>query len=228
MTLQRSGFKSRAISAPMPSARLAVPLARKPPRPRRCKASGCPESYTPTSNSFRCWCSPECGVRIALARLAKQQAVEKAEESARTRHQLEELKTLPRLHAEAQREFNRYIRLRDTGRPCICCDQPMGDTALTGGGIDAGHYRSVGSANHLRYREDNVHAQRKDCNRFGAGRAVDYRIGLIRRIGLAAVEALENDNSVHRWTRQEVREIRDRYRALANALAKQIQQRAPT
>ena len=52
-----------------------------------------------------------------------------------------------------------------------------------------------GSAAHLRFDERNAHAQRKVCNRWGAGRAVDYRIGLVARIGLAAVEALESDNA---------------------------------
>ena len=46
-----------------------------------------------------------------------------------------------------------------------------------------------------------------------AGRAVDYRIGLINRIGLAAVEALEADNRVRKWTRGELIEIRARYAA---------------
>ena len=82
-----------------------------------------------------------------------------------------------------------------------------------GGRFDCGHYRSVGSASHLRFDERNAHAQRKQCNRYGAGRAVDYRIGLVSRIGLAAVEALESNNIPHKWTREELIAIRDTYRA---------------
>ena len=72
---------------------------------------------------------------------------------------------------------------------------------------------STGSAPHLRFDERNAHAQRKVCNRWGAGRAVDYRIGLVARIGLAAVEALESDNTPRKWLREELIYIRDRYRA---------------
>ena len=82
-----------------------------------------------------------------------------------------------------------------------------------GGAFDCGHYRSVGSAQHLRYDERNAHGQRKQCNRWGAGRAVDYRIGLVARIGLEAVEALEADNAPRKWLREELIYIRDRYRA---------------
>ena len=142
-------------------------------------------------------------------------------ENRATKARLEELKTLPQLHKEAQKEFNRYVRLRDAGLPCICCDERLTDTNLTGGGWDCGHYRSVGSAGHLRYTETNAAAQRKYCNQYLAGNIIGYRVGLIRRIGLEAVEALEANNTPHKWTRQEVREIRDTYRAKANALEKE-------
>lgn len=39
-----------------------------------------------------------------------------------------------------------------------------------------------------------------------------HRKGLIARIGIEAVEALENDNGTHKWTREELREIRDTYK----------------
>jgi hypothetical protein len=42
---------------------------------------------------------------------------------------------------------------------------------------------------------------------------VDYRIGLVARIGLEAVEALESDNTPRKWTREELIAIRDTYKA---------------
>ena len=86
--------------------------------------------------------------------------------------------------------------------------------------MDAGHYRSRGAASHLRYHPDNCHAQSKYENRHRAGNAVEYRVGLIARIGLAAVEALEADNRVHHWTHDELRAIRDEYRAKLKQLTK--------
>lgn len=208
--MKRSGF---ALRKPDDKARLSVPIKR-----RKCKA--CKTQFTTTS-SFQAWCSPACALVIAQARIAKTKAVEARADRARTRAALESLKTLPMLKAEAQKEFNAFIRLRDAGRPCICCNYATGAIFGPGGVIDAGHYRSVGSAPHLRYDERNCHAQRKQCNRYGAGRAVDYRIGLINRIGLAAVEALESDQTERKYTRDELRAIRDEYRSRVRIMKKE-------
>lgn len=133
-------------------------------------------------------------------------------ERASIKARKEAIKTLPQLHREAQAAFNAFIRARDKGKPCICCGLPL-SAGDVGGSFDCGHYRSVGSAPQLRYHEDNAHGQRKQCNRWGAGRAVDYRLGLIARIGLERVEALEAINAPHKWTREELMAIRDAYRA---------------
>ena len=153
----------------------------------------------------------------AQAEKAKRAEAKKARAAAKVerasiRARKEAIKTLPMLKAEAQQAFNAYIRARDADKPCICCGLPL-SAGDVGGAFDCGHYRSVGSAQHLRYDERNAHGQRKQCNRWGAGRAVDYRIGLVARIGLEAVEALEADNAPRKWLREELIYIRDRYRA---------------
>jgi hypothetical protein len=148
-------------------------------------------------------CSQICASRLVRAQKKEELERDKARKAA--------LKRIPDLIKDAQIAFNAFIRLRDQLRPCICCGQPLGESSV-GGGYDAGHYRSTGSASHLRFNEDNCHAQRKVCNRYGAGRAVDYRIGLIARIGLERVEALEADNTPHKWTREELIEIKETYR----------------
>ena len=38
-----------------------------------------------------------------------------------------------------------------------------------------------------------------------------YRRNLIERIGIARVEALENDNGTHKWTRDELKMIKAEY-----------------
>ena len=131
-------------------------------------------------------------------------------ERAETRRRKADLKTIPQLIKEAQTAFNSFIRTRDAQEPCICCGRPLGEGDV-GGAYDCGHWRSTGSASHLRFHEDNAHAQRKACNRWGAGRAVDYRIGLVARIGLARVEALEADNTPHKWQREELIAIKAKY-----------------
>lgn len=132
----------------------------------------------------------------------------------------ERLKTRRDYINEAQRAFNAYIRQRDSAKACVCCGIALGSGEV-GGGFDAGHYRSVGSAPHLRFDERNCHGQRKQCNRYGAGRAVDYRIGLIARIGLAEVESLEADNTPRKWTIEELKQIRDTYKAKLKELKRE-------
>lgn len=130
----------------------------------------------------------------------------------------EAMKRLPDLKREAQTAFNAWIRLRDAHQPCISCGAPPPDLSGLHAGRDAGHYRSVGSAPQLRYHPDNVHGQCVKCNQWGAGKAVEYRAGLIARIGLARVEALECDNAPRKWTHDELRAIRDEYRAKVKEL----------
>ena len=121
------------------------------------------------------------------------------------------IKTIPDLIKEAQHAVNSYIRLRDAGLPCISCGKPPTDTGFHGG-RDAGHYRSIGSASNLRFNEDNIHAQCVRCNQWKAGNAVEYRIGLIARIGEDRVLALESNNDPHKWTREELIEIKETYK----------------
>lgn len=153
-----------------------------------------------------------CTLRCAKASAVKDRKAKEKQERSHVRARKEALKTIPDLIKEAQHAFNAFIRARDAGMPCICCGKPLGGDAV-GGGFDCGHYRSVGSAAHLRFDERNAHGQTKHCNRWGAGRAVDYRLGLIGRIGLAEVEALEADKRVHKWTREELISIAATYKA---------------
>lgn len=174
---------------------------------------------------------PECVDAWAAQQQAKaerkQVKAAKLAKSAELRNdkaKAEAMKTKPELTKEAQTAFNAYIRARDAGKPCICCGKPLAQSSV-GGGFDAGHYRSVGSAPHLRFNEDNCHGQTKQCNRWGAGRAVDYRIGLIERIGLARVEALESDNKPKLYTHDDLRHIRDSYKLKLKEMKKWIKSR---
>ena len=190
----------------------------------------CPHCKGKLDHGYRI--HPECIEPWALAQeaKAKRKADKQAKAAARvdkaeTRRKLEAIKTIPTLIKEAQHAFNAYIRARDAGKPCICCGQPLG-AGEVGGAFDCGHYRSTGSASHLRFDERTAHAQRKVCNRWGAGRAVDYRIGLVARIGLEDVESLESDNAPHKWTRQELIDIKLEYRAKLKELVNANRTRA--
>lgn len=176
--------------------------------------SQCGKEFAP--RGLQSVCSQPCAIRLARELKKHRKAQERAERSQFLARK-SAIKTIPQLIAEAQTAFNAYVRERDRDKPCICCGQPLG-AGDVGGEYDCGHYRSTGSASHLRFHPDNAHAQRKQCNRWGAGRAVDYRLGLIARIGLERVEALENNNDPHKWTRDELIALRNDYKAKLKAL----------
>jgi hypothetical protein len=50
---------------------------------------------------------------------------------------------------------------------------------------------------------------------------VDYRIGLIQRIGREAVEALESAQAPKHYTVEDLKQIRDTYRAKCKELEKE-------
>lgn len=171
-----------------------------------CKS--CRNKFVP-SRPMQSACSTACAIAIAERKREKQAQQEEARKRRETRQQLESMKGIPELIREADKAFCAFIRARDAGKPCICCGRSSSGWSR-GGDWDAGHYRSRGAASHLRYHEDNCHSQLKQCNR----RAFDvasYRANLIGRIGLDRVETLENDNSPHKWTRDELIAIRRHY-----------------
>jgi len=206
--MKRTGFALRRAD---PTARASVPVF----KPKRCKV--CKESFRPTRSIQPVCAAMACNVGYAEALLAKKKATAAKADRKETKAKLEKLKTRSDYIKEAQREFNRYIRLRDAKRLCICCAMPLGLFSV-GGAYDCGHYRSVGSAPHLRFDERNAHAQRKQCNRYGAGRAVDYRIGLVARIGLEAVVQLEADQAPKHYSIEDLKAIKAEFRAKTRAL----------
>lgn len=183
---------------------------------RRCKV--CRAEYQPIKPLQKV-CNYDCALSLAASTRAKEEKVARVKEKRQDKVKRESLKRRADYVKEAQTAFNAWVRARDAGKPCICCGQPLkGHDSISGHNVDAGHYRSVGSAPHLRFVENNCHAQLVACNRYGSGRAVDYRIGLIARIGLEAVEALEADQTPRKYTVDELKAIKAKYQLLTKEL----------
>lgn len=110
------------------------------------------------------------------------------------------------LKKKAQRVFNAWIRKRDENEPCISCQK-------IANGYDGGHYINQGSSGALRYHEDNVHKQCSFvCNHNLSGNKIEYRINLVKKIGVKRVEWLEEHrHDRKKWTREELLEIIERY-----------------
>lgn len=181
------------------------------PKCRYCKAK------FDASNSTERFCS----YQHAIAYLATPEGAEKHKKArakldrANIKARKEKLKTRGDWTKLLQRSFNEFIRLRDRNQACISCGVTNEQLAekWKGGKWDGGHYRSVGSAPHLRFTETNCHKQCKKCNKYESGNHVEYRKGLIKRIGLDAVEAIEADQGPLKLTVEQIKERLKQYRA---------------
>ena len=175
---------------------------------KKCKE--CKTPFTPV-RPMQSVCSPACAMKVAREVVAKADRKE-------TKLKLDALQTKPQLVKKAQAAFNAYIRARDKGKTCISCDTQLSDEPNT---FDAGHYRSVGSAPHMRFVEDNVHGQCKHCNNWLAGNHVNYRKRLLERIGGHQLELLEADSTTRKYTKEALEEIARHYREEARRLLKE-------
>lgn len=189
---------------------------------RRTRCPHCKGKMDPGVRIHPDCIAPWAEAQEAKAKRAQEKKARAASkvERAQRKQRIWELMPLRDQLKIVQRDFNEWIRARDADLPCISCGAPPPDLSALHAGRDAGHYRSTGSASHLRFHEDNCHAQCVRCNQWGAGRAVDYRIGLLDRLGLARVEALEHNNAPHKWTHEELRGIRDTYKAKLKEMKK--------
>lgn len=125
------------------------------------------------------------------------------------------LTPLPKLLKQTEEICNRYIRLRDAGKPCVSC-----------GGyhtLQAGHYIAVGQCSFTRFNEFNINGQCGGCNGPKKGNPIPYRIELRKRIGDYELEKLEREfleNRRYKWSRQELEQIQQYYKAKINELTK--------
>ena len=98
--------------------------------------------------------------------------------------------TLSSLKAKLQKVFNAFIRKRDTINGqyfiCISCQErkPLDQ-------MNAGHYHAAGNNEAVRYDEINTNGQCIKCNKFLHGNLLEYRKGLIAKVGQKAVDDLD-------------------------------------
>ncbi len=115
---------------------------------------------------------------------------------------------------DTQQAFNEWVRNRDAALPCVSCGRHHE------GKYDAGHYRTVGSNPALRFEPLNCHRQCSPCNTQLSGNIVNYRIELVRRIGITSVEWLEGPHEPQKYTIEELKALTAKYRALTRELKK--------
>lgn len=193
-------------------------MHRKEPKPRKCKVRDCCNHFIPR-NSMHSVCGPACASKLVRDKREREDTKQRQEQRRKDRETRDRLKTRSEWMKDAQREFNRFIRERDkqAGYPCISSGRQLD---WSGNAVDAGHYRSVGAAPHLRFDERNCHAQSKHDNQYKAGNVVEYRLNLIARIGLEQVEALESDQTPKHYSIEDLKYITRTYRSKWKELEK--------
>lgn len=152
-----------------------------------------------------------CGLRCAKLVPVRARKAKKAQEAATLKARKEAVKPRSKWLKEAQDEFNSWVRARDAGKGCISCGTHNGKA-------NAGHYLSRGARPELRFEPLNVHLQCERCNTYLHSNAIAYRIALIERIGLDKVEWLEGPHPPKKYTADDLRAIRDEYRAKLKAV----------
>lgn len=172
------------------------------PKDRVCY---CGRAFTP-ARPLQAVCGPVCAIRKAK----KDRSESEKAERAQTKERKQSLKTIAQLIADAQVPFNAFIRERDKDKGCFVCGRPFRD--VPGQVQHAGHVRSRGAAGHLRFNEDNCMGECEGCNGPHGAKPHQIKAGAIARIGAERFEALENDNTPKKWTREELIGIRDEYK----------------
>ena len=163
----------------------------------RCK--NCKDKFEPIRFLHKYCLKEEC-IRAFVA-----ESKEKQWKNTKTRMKAD-LETVQDVVKAAQIVFNRYIRERDKGLNCISCEKPPKKQ-------NCGHFYSQGGHANVRFDEDNCHLQCEHCNTFLSGNLLNYREGLLKRIGEAKLDALsQRANGTRKFTKDELKELIKKYK----------------
>lgn len=143
--------------------------------------------------------------------LSHAKEVKAKQQRAKDKKTREGLKTLSQYEADAKKEFQKWVRLRDKDLPCISCNNPNAKS------YHGGHWKKAEIYSGLIFDERNVNKQCSRCNVFLGGNEGEYRIGLVNRYGKEFVEQLEADSISlrnYKYTKEELIEIKNKYKQL--------------
>jgi hypothetical protein len=178
---------------------------KKPVKPKKCKV--CKTEFMPFT-STAVVCGFKCAEEYAKRSRDRREASLKRTERVKTKKAIEAIQPKSYWLKKAQTVVNRYTRLRDKDEGCVSCDKP----STWQGQWHASHYRSVGSAPHLRFDERNVHKSCSVCNNHLSGNQINYRIRLVQKFGIEFVESLEADHKPKHFTVDDIKGIIETYK----------------
>lgn len=169
------------------------------------KCKKCGKQFT-QFNSLNRVCSISCA--IELGKLKPVKVNEKRVKAQLKSEAKEKLKTQAQLRHPIKLHFQKWCRLRDEKEPCISCGTKEAKW-------DGGHYLKAELYSGVIFDERNVNKQCSYCNKHLDGNVAAYRQGLVKKIGLAEVEALErlaNETRTKKWTADELQQIKTKYK----------------
>lgn len=169
------------------------------------KCAFCKKQFT-QFNSLNRVCSIFCAIELGKLKPAKVNY--KRVNSEIKSEAKNKLKTQAQLRNPIKLHFQKWCRIRDEKEPCISC-------GTTKAKWDGGHYLKAEIYSGVIFDERNVNKQCSYCNQYLDGNTAAYRQGLIVKIGVKEVEALEqlaNETRTKKWTIEELQEIKNKYK----------------
>lgn len=195
-----------------------TPLQRKTPLtsggPRRKRCPECRVMFVPARNGQAVCGEIECAIAHGQSEKGRAIAGKALAEVGRReiKARKEKLKSRADHMRDTQKAFNAWVRERDAQLPCISCGRHHQ------GKYDAGHYRTVKSNPALRFEPLNCHKQCVPCNQHLSGNIVNYRIELVKRVGIDLVDWLEGPHEAKRYTVEQLKAMTAEYRAKTKEL----------
>ena len=113
-----------------------------------------------------------------------------------------EIKGIGHQNQLTQTVVNQYVRLeaKANNRNCISCDKPIDYvTKVMGGTYDAGHYKTVGGHEELRFNFKNINAECKHCNHHDDEHLVGMRLNIVIRFGQDRLDWLDGPHAANHY-----------------------------
>ncbi len=154
------------------------------------------------------YCGMECVIAYASKNKDKGRVKLVQHEKRELANAKQKVKTRGEWAKEAQAEYNRFERASRPGESCYTCDAPDDGSRQ----FHCGHYLTRGARPEHRFNHDNTRKQCSRCNNFLSGNVAVFRERLIKEIGVTRVEAMECDHEPKKYTIDELKEIKERYR----------------
>ncbi len=165
-------------------------MAKKELKQRRC--TECKEMFAPIQYGLKI--TKQCGKDCIKLFADKVREKEFKQETTKMKKEFND-RDIGFWENKAERQCNKYILIRDKGKPCISCG-----TISTEVDYAAGHYIPKGRSAALRFNEFNIHRQCNNyCNLKNSGNLISYRMALVKLYGEGKVQWLDKSHEMPRY-----------------------------